>query len=207
MNENDLKPNSHRFKAEQTQTPTTPVVQKKTDKVIAGTAGTKKKSGIIKFAEVFIAEDIANVKDYLIHDLLIPTIKNTIEDLVTNSVSMLLRGTAATRRSNSRADHVSYSSISKNNTNVRSNNIINRTGYDYDDVVLTTRADAEAVLDRLGEMIETYGMVSVGDLYDTVGKTPQYTDYKYGWVNIRNAKPVRVRDGYILDMPKVSPLN
>ena len=82
-----------------------------------------------------------------------------------------------------------------------------RRGYDYEDITLATRGDAEEVLARMDELIETYGLVSVGDLYDLVGKTCNYTDYKYGWTNIRDASVVRERDGYGLRLPKAGPLN
>ena len=59
----------------------------------------------------------------------------------------------------------------------------------------------------MNELIDTYDVVSVADLYDLVGKSCNYTDNKYGWTNIRNAEPIRVRDGYLLKMPKAGPIN
>ena len=60
----------------------------------------------------------------------------------------------------------------------------------------------------MDELIETYGMVSVMDLYDLVGVSGNYTDNKYGWVNIKNAEPVRTMGGgYMLKLPKAIPLN
>ena len=56
-------------------------------------------------------------------------------------------------------------------------------------------------------MLETYGVVSVADMYDLVGITCNYTDNKYGWTNLRNAEPVRVRDGYMLKLPKAGPID
>ena len=67
--------------------------------------------------------------------------------------------------------------------------------------------EAEEVITKMDELIDTYGMVSVADLYDLVGKTSEYTDNKYGWTNIRTAEVIRVRDGYMLKLPKVTPIN
>jgi len=51
-------------------------------------------------------------------------------------------------------------------------------------------------------------MVSVADLYELVGIQGSYTDNKYGWTkNIRNASVVRVRDGYLLKLPKALPFD
>ena len=59
----------------------------------------------------------------------------------------------------------------------------------------------------MDELIETYGVASVADLYDLVGLRCEYTDNKYGWNNLRNAEPIRVRDGYMLKMPKALPID
>ena len=59
----------------------------------------------------------------------------------------------------------------------------------------------------MDELIDTYGIVSVPDIYDLVGISGNYTDNKYGWTNLRNAEPVRVGDGYMLKLPKPGPIN
>ena len=58
----------------------------------------------------------------------------------------------------------------------------------------------------MDELIETYGIVSVADLYELVGVDGEYTDNDYGWTNIRNADVVRTRDGYLLSLPKAMPI-
>ena len=121
---------------------------------------------------------------------------------------MLLRGDAGGRNRRSTADRVSYVKYyDRKDDSRRADTSRTRTGYNYDDIILQTRGEAEEVLSRMDEIIDTYGVVSVSDLYDLVGITGNYTDNKYGWTNIRNAKPIRVRDGYMLDLPKVLPIN
>ena len=73
--------------------------------------------------------------------------------------------------------------------------------------MLDNRGEAEEVLSRMDELIAAYGLVSVADLYDLVGITGDYTDNKYGWTDIRNASVVRVKNGYMIKMPKALPLN
>ena len=56
--------------------------------------------------------------------------------------------------------------------------------------------------------INTYGIASVADLYDLAGITCRsYTANKYGWTDIRSAKVVRIRDGYILELPRTVQIN
>ena len=75
------------------------------------------------------------------------------------------------------------------------------------DIILDNRGEAEEVLLRMDEIVATYGTVSVADLYDLVGITGAYTDNKYGWTDIRSASVVRVRDGYMIKLPRALPLN
>ena len=54
----------------------------------------------------------------------------------------------------------------------------------------------------MDELIDQYGVVSVGDLYDLVGVTGAYTDNNYGWTDLRTASVVRTRDGYMIKLPR-----
>lgn len=200
----EYKPNSHKYKDSQS----TSVEKKKVEKVVTGKVKTRKKSEISKFADVFISEDASNVKSYILADVLVPAVKKLISDIVKDGVEMILYGNNG-RRSESRSSYVSYRNYSDRDRDNRDDRYSRRTrsAYDHDDVVLESRGEAEEVLTRMDELIATYGFVSVADMYDLVGKTCNYTDNKYGWTNIRNAEPVRVRDGYILKLPKALPID
>lgn len=200
----EYKPNSHKSKEEQQVMEE----RKKLEKIVTGNVKTRKKTGVRKFADVFISEDIANVKSYILMDVLVPAIKKAISDIVTNGIDMILYpgGTGRSNKS-STASKISYRNYyDKRDEDYRPHENRTRHVYSYDDIVLDNRAEAEDVLSRMDELIETYDMVSVADLYDLIGKTCNYTDNKYGWTNIRNAEVVRVRDGYLLKLPKALPL-
>lgn len=199
-------PNSHKFKEEKKAEELTE--RKKLDKVVTGTVKTKKKSELSKVADIFISEDVKNVKSYILMDVLVPSIKKAISDIVTNGIDMILYGGNGRRSQSTNANKVSYRSFYDNSTNYHpSESTRTRSGYSLDDIVLESRGEAEDVLTRMDELLETYGVVSVADLYDLVGKQCNYTDNKYGWTNIRNAEPIRVRDGYLLKLPKPGPIN
>lgn len=181
--------------------------KKKVEKVISGTAKSKKKSEIKKFTDVFLSEDINNVKSYIFMDVLIPAAKKAVSDIVTNGIDMLLYGSAGNRRKGT-ADKISYNRYYDRPADRRDYQTNRtRTGYNYDDIILDNRGEAEEVLSRMDELISEYGMVSVADLYDLVGVTGNYTDNKYGWMDIRSASVVRVRDGFMIKMPRALPLN
>ena len=196
----EYKPNSHKYKERQRETE-----GKKVEKVVKGSVKAKKKNEAKKLADTFLSEDISSVKDYIVMDVLVPAVKKAVSDIITNGIDMLLYGEAGHAGKNTRASRVSYGKYygERDSRPARTS----RGGYDYDDIILESRGEAEEVLSRMDELIDTYEVVSVADLYDLVGITGNYTDNKYGWTDIRSAKAVRVRDGYMLKMPRALPLN
>ena len=72
------------------------------------------------------------------------------------------------------------------------------------ELVYGTRADAEDVLNGMSEIIDKYGFVTVADLYDISGLPgAYYTDSKIGWKgSIKEPTIRKVRDGYVIDLPK-----
>lgn len=74
------------------------------------------------------------------------------------------------------------------------------------DIIFETRCKAEEVITAMNKLINAYGIVSVADLYDLVGRSCNYTDNIYGWANMRNVEPVKVIDGYMLNLPEAMPI-
>lgn len=206
----DYQPNSNRSKTEQEQTN-----ERKIEKVITGPVVTRKKTGFDKLKSEIISDDAKNIKQYVFGEVLIPALKKAISDVVTNGIDILLYGESRGRNGNGRstADRVSYRSYYDGNNNGGGYNSSNRltpprnTNYSYDDIILNSRGEAEDVLLRMDELMEQYGLVRVADLYDLVGITGNYTDNKYGWTNIRNAEIIRIRDGYMIKMPRAVPID
>lgn len=198
----DYKPNSNRFKEEQKNK----VVEKRAEKVVTGPVTTRKKSGFSKLTNEFISEDAKNIKSYVVGEVLIPTAKKVISEVVTNVVDIILyggRGGNSSKRGPS--DRVSYRNYYDGDRRpVRSSSY---NAYDYDDIILGSRGEAEDVLMRMDEIMDTYRLVRVADLYDLVGITAPPTANAYGWTNIRNAEVVRVRDGYMIKMPRAVPID
>ena len=101
-------PNSHKYKEEQKQKKEQPE-KKKVEQVISGKAKIMKKSEAAKLTEKIIStEDVGNLKSYLLEDVIIPTIRNTIWDAITNSLDMILFGGTGRRKGKSLSSKVSY---------------------------------------------------------------------------------------------------
>ena len=202
----NYKPNSHKYKEAQK---TAPDDKKKVDKVVSGGVVSKKKPLTRKLSDTFLAEDIESVKSYVIFDVAIPAAKKFITDIICTAVEALFGEERSSKRSSSGTSRVSYNKYYENSRGERhqTNNSRNRSNYSYDDIILESRGEAEDVLDHLFELVENYGMASVADLYDLVGVQGNYTDNKYGWTNLSNAMVSRVREGYLLKLPKAQPLD
>lgn len=201
----DYKPNSHKSKEVAESKP-----EKRVEKAIVGTATKRKKSELRKFTDVFISEDVDNVKSYILMDVIIPAIKKAIVDVVSDGINMLMYGESGSRGKTATASKISYQNYYESKTSssqTRSRPRAN-TSLDYEDIVFENRGDAESVLARMDELIDNYGVVSVGDLYDMANiSTDNYTINRYGWTNIRNASVVRIRDGYVIKLPKPMPID
>ena len=200
----EYKSNSNRSKEEQKNKE-----REKIEKVVTGKVITKKKSKLNKFTREIISEDAPNVGTYIWKDVLVPTIKRTISDIITDGIDILLYGESRKGNRRSSADRVSYTSYSNYSSRDRvRNDRPALTAYSYDDIVLASRGEAEDVLSRMDEIMDMYGLVRVADLFDLVGiSTGNPQDNKYGWTNIRNARIDRVREGYVIRMPRAMPID
>ena len=187
--------------------------REKVEKIITGKAKSKKKTELRKAADTFLVDDVAKVKSYVLMDVLIPALKKAISDIVVNGIDMMLYGETVHAGKNGRSSRVGYSNYSNYYDKVRDPReervrSTARAGYDYGEVIVETKGEAEVVLEKMDEIIATYGTASVADLYDLCDiTTGNYTDNKYGWINLSTADSVRCPDGYILRLPKALPLN
>lgn len=183
--------------------------EKKVERVVTGEVRRKKKSEIRKFTDVFVSEDVSNVKSYILMDVLVPAIKKAVSDIVTNGIDMILYGeTGRSQKRSSGASKVSYRSYYDKERDRRDYGPSRaRTGYDFDECILDNRGEADEVLSQMDDLIDRYGTVSVADYYELIGIRGNYTDNNYGWTNIRSATVVRARDGgYVIKLPRAMPI-
>lgn len=181
--------------------------EKKFEKVTTGKVATKEKNDIQKVASMFIAEDLKTVKDHILKDVAVPKLQDFFADLMIATINMVFHGDDRPRNNYSgsyaQPNRVSYNQYSgRNNNQARPAAAIN-----YQDVIFSSRGDAEEVLSQMIDAISTYDCVSVADFYDLVGMTSNYTDNKYGWYDMRSAYVQAVNGGYIIRLPKSVALN
>lgn len=195
MNYSDLPGNSNSAKQQE---------KKKVQPVANGTK--KKKTEIEKIANSFLADDIHNIVNYAVNDVAIPYIKNMLADTAKKTIDAIFYGIGGKPSGgySSPATKVNYVSFSNSPTVSASKN--NTYGYNYSDLTFTEPGAAEEVIRQLKGVIRQYGIASVADLYDLANVSSSYTDNKYGWQNIDEARIIRTNDGWLLKMPRIIPV-
>ena len=172
--------------------------------VVTRRARVRKKSLMQKIVGTFVGDGIEDVSSYVVHDVVIPSVKNMffdgLETLFFGRPRAGKRSGSNIKRANS-GGYVSYNNISNRDIEPP-RSVQPRAAHLFSDIVIETRPDAEAVIMLLADMIDEYGEAAVADLYTAVAITPQYTDHNYGWTNLSTASVKRVRHGYLLNLPK-----
>ena len=205
VNVEEFKPNSFKSKepqpAKQEREHIKPVVSK--DAVVS----TKKSLGE-KFAETFVAEDAANVKTWLITDVIIPGIKNTILDML----SMMFFGGGSAYHRPGNGSYYNYANKSNVSYGHYASSYSNRypqpsattapvdEKVDYRHIVLRDIRDANAIVEMLWSRIDQYHQVSVAELLDAANLTGKYTDNNWGWTDKRDINVRRIAGGYLIDV-------
>ena len=188
--------------------------KKRTEKVTKGEVKLQKTFSS-KLHDDLELEDNHEVATYIWKDIIIPKAKDFVYELLTGSLEKKMYGTSsAGRRGGPRRNEgtASYARYYKSDSRPSHRDDDSNTSgnLDYKDIMFDTRADAEDVLSTLCDLIDTYDEASIGDLYDAAGITPDDNFAKnaeYGWKNLSQAAVRRVKDGYILDLPRPRFLN
>lgn len=182
--------------------------------------GEKRRVGVgEKIARTFMKGDNLNeVGTYVVHDIIIPTIVDTIVDVIQKGTLRIFYGDdrGYTRTGSTRRTNTNYSRISSLGNGRRDDRRdisrprnYNKVYRGYESIFLERRGDAEEVVDQLVLLTQDYGSVSVADLYEIVAMPSNYTDNKWGWYesDIARAQIRRVRGGYTVDLPDPEPLD
>lgn len=186
--------------------------EKKVERVTQGDVVRRKKPLARRFKDTFFGGDTRGVMEFLAGDVLIPSLKDTIADLVTQGIERLIfddvrssprrGGRYRDPRGRVRYDRYSHRDEPRNMSRR------GRAMHDFDEIILDSRAEAEEVIERLFDLVSQFDQATVADLYELVGISGNYTDDKWGWDDLRGAGVTRLSNGsYLLELPKPIPLD
>lgn len=170
----------------------------------------EKPSLMRKFKDAFVAEDLETVKEDIIHNQIIPAIKDGIYDALTGFVEGLLFGSVSGRRNSKKSSYGKPSYAAYYKSDGRSSRRSSRDDDDYKsngkidfrDISIKDRGEAEEILSNLVDYIEEYGEATIADFLDLVEIPSDPQDNHWGWTNLSRASVRRGREGYLIDFPK-----
>jgi hypothetical protein len=176
-------------------------------KAITGEVVQRKESLGSKLAASFKGDDSRTVGQYILFEVAVPAFKQFISDAGREALDRLLYGNDAgpRRSSGSGGGRTNYGGMAKSSRRDEPARALSqraRASHDFSEIILAERPDAEKVLDDLRASVDQYGSCTVSDLYSLVGITGAFTDDLWGWYDLRDARIRRVRNGYLLELPR-----
>lgn len=210
----DFPANSAKARA-RSGAPNTADQPEKIERVTSGEAIQRKRGIGRQFKETFIAGSARGAFDYVVMEVVIPAVRDTMADAIQSGFERLIFGESRTRRSGSsppsysNVGHVNYQGMSSNKPQTsRMLSRQSRARHDFGEIVLQNRREAEEVIDRMYDVLARYGSVTVATLYELTGIQASHTDEKWGWTSLAGSKAARQRNGgFLLDLPDPEPLD
>lgn len=166
-----------------------------------------------RIVNIVLNGDVKEVKKFLINDVLIPSAKDTIFDMVNNGLYMLLynsvRGRDDYKKSGPYISYNNYSSNSKSKVSYQKS-AQREEIRDIDDIIFYERGKADLVLEEIFALYEEFHVVSKADVLQIISDKDDnfkyigdFTDNNWGWDDLTGACVERVRGGYWLHLPKM----
>lgn len=183
--------------------------EKKIEPVISGGVVQRKKTLGRRIRESFAGEDAQSVGQYVLFQVIVPQLKDLILEIGESALRRALFGDASKGYSSRKSKgYTAYGSASQGavlKAKTSESSQQRERSDEFDEIIVETRGDAQEVMDKMANLIETYGMASVNDLKSAVGLTGKFTDDKWGWVTMGGTDIRRVggnTPGYLLIFPR-----
>ena len=208
--------NSQKKKDEQAARAAKPERQ---EKVITGDVVKRKKKFPHRFRDSIISGARSEaIGEFIYEGIIVPNMKKTlvnISDMIFDGFKQILEravygDSRPVTRFGDNYPRTNYSTTTRVRTHIGPDYATvaqSRARRQIEEIVLTTRAEADDVLKRLDILINEYGIASVQDLYDLLGIPASPIDRRWGWDNFRDADVRLVREGYLLILPPLIPIS
>jgi hypothetical protein len=181
--------------------------EKQIEKVVTGEVSQKPKGIGRKFKDIFLGGDLKNSARYIAGDILLPSFRNLLWDMISKGSERLIFGESRyTRRPPEYRPTVSYNNPIRRDPRStpflpdqpHPNRVMKR---ESNDLVLASKEDAERIVEQLIDILDQYEVVSWADLCALVGWPASPIDNKWGWTYLTNTEIRQTRNGYLIDLP------
>lgn len=212
----NLTPNSDKYRSEK------PGGEEKHEvrKVQTSNVKVKKRTLFSNLADTFIREKPAEVRKYVLQEVVVPAIMDTIYDCITSAVGMIFYKKADRRRpggnSNTTGSRFNYSAIST--PSIRKERTPAYGGSkgslrSFDNLVFESKGEAENVRDSMIEFLDRYGTISVMQFYDIADidvSNVAFTENNWGWKRDSIGQMKIIGDsanGFYINLPRCEPID
>lgn len=163
-----------------------------------------------RFLEFLFAESPKNLGAKIGRDVIVPRIKAGVEEAFNAFVHGMFWGNTGVKPMSNmvqgtvlRAGGTQYHQISSLPAGAvtPASQQVTSSG-NYQDLVCPTQQEAELLLSNLYDTLNQYRVVAVGDLYEMARIKPNPSDNAFGWYSLDGARISKVRDGYLLELPR-----
>lgn len=174
-------------------------------------ASVEKKSFGRRLKDYLIAGTAQDLKGFLINDILVPHIKDTISESVSRGIDMLLYNDAKPRstsvkqasRSGFGTAYVSYNNPSRSTRTRYIESDGGETTMEAGYLTWETRRKAEDIKNKMLDILEEYEVVPLATFYQLADWKTEPNDFEFGWYNLSTIEVVRTRTGrYRIELPK-----
>lgn len=208
-----LEPNSDKYRREKAAEQTREI-----RKVETKGAKIRKRGLGSRLVDTFIKEKPEEVRKYIIKEVVVPAIMDTIYDSVMSALGMTFWQKADRRRPSSGSSlgskFTNYSAISQ--PSIRKERTPAYGGSkgslkSFDNLVFDSKGEAEDVRDSMIEALDRYGYLTVLEFYDIAQVTvDNFTDQNWGWKRDSIGQMKILGDsanGYYINLPRCEPLD
>jgi hypothetical protein len=155
---------------------------------------------------IFLGDARSTVSS-MIWESFFPNLRDNFNDMLHSGIDTLFNGQGSYHRGPSRRS----GGISINNRHNPDRALggspserisrSDRNNHNLKVIEIDSRAEAEAVLEQMLALIDSYDVVKLAEFYQMVQVTPDHTDYKWGWEELGEASVVHSRGFWYLDLP------
>lgn len=183
--------NSHKSREEQKRSP------------VIENAQTMKRNHFQKIADMFLADDIDNIKKYVVREIVVPGIKGALLGTVEALLGVKSSSTKASTISTTKTPYYKYSA-SEESVPFSSYN----RPEDYADPIVNSMRDAQRIMQEMNEIMGEYHFVTILQLYNACHLPTRWTDNSFGWTDLSNVHIVQLHDGrFRIKMPRPVPID
>lgn len=212
----DFPGNSQRARRPVREEPEKSAVAPKLEKVVEGEVIRRRKPLGKRVRETFLGGDGPTMWEYVVADILVPGIRDIFADAATGGIERILYGESRSsyRRPGARfggppgrVDYRGFASppVGSRVTREEPRQTLSRrarASHDFEEIIIPSRTEAEAVLEGLFAFLDQYGEVNVSTLYELVGISSNFTEDRWGWTDLRGSRVEHTRHGYLLNLPR-----